>query len=106
MIAGISIKGAKLLCISSSTNKVPDIGAEKAPARPALAPELINIFSSLVSLRINFDTTFPLAAPNCIDGPSLPKDRPPIAASEPPKNFDIIIFFSSILKSPSISPCT
>ena len=96
----------KFLCISSSTNIVPDIGAENAPASPALAPALIRARCSLISLLKNFEIALPLQAPSCIERPSLPSDNPPIAARDPPIYFATMVFFSSILNLPINSPCT
>ena len=80
------IMGEKYLKISSKANTTPAIGALKAAANPALAPPAIKIFRSKRPAPIFFPSPSATQAPNWMEGPSLPRERPPPSAIAPPIN--------------------
>ena len=86
VIVDNNTKGEKYLYISSNANITPANGALNAAARPAAPPLDISIFFSTL-VHFNFLLTpSPTDAPNCIDGPSLPKDSPEPIDKTPPIN--------------------
>ena len=54
---------------------------------PALAPQVIRYLSSVFPRSSRRETPCPVIAPSWIDGPSLPRERPPRIHRKPPRNF-------------------
>ena len=50
-------------CTSSTANKIPATGALNAAASPALAPQVIKNFSTVLFFFSFLETNFPLIAP-------------------------------------------
>ena len=76
----------KSLCSSSRENSTPARGALKAAERPALAPQVSSIRSSVTSRRHRRETPFPAMAPSWMEGPSRPRESPAPMVSSPPTN--------------------
>ena len=84
----------------------PARGALNVAASPAPLPHTKRRFSSVLLFGRYFETPFAAIAPNCTDGPSLPKESPPSAVRVPPRNLAINVFHQHTSKYPLTSPIT
>ena len=73
----------KFLWTSSKANIIPASGALNAADNPAAAPQVNKKRSSVLIRLKNFETAFPIIAPNWILGPSRPNERPPTIHNVP-----------------------
>ena len=94
------------LLISSKVKMNPARGALNVAASPAPLPHTKRRFSSVFEFVNCLDTPFAAIAPNCTDGPSLPKERPPSAVNVPAVNLAIRVFHQQTSKYPFTSPIT
>ena len=81
---GVNVRSEKSRRRTSSTKKMPAMGALKTDARPAAAPQPSKVVPLLASRRRSLATFEPTTAPMVTIGPSGPADPPlPMVKVEP-----------------------
>ena len=96
----------KFLCTSSSANMTPASGALNAADRPADAPQVIRKCSSSRNRFSFLAMPLPAMPPSWMEGPSLPRDKPPTMHRNPPIIFPRITRYQLGRIYPAISAST
>ena len=96
--------GEMCLCTSSRENRMPAMGALKAADRPALAPQVISTFSSVLTRLVSLEKPLAAMAPSWMLGPSRPRDRPQPRDRIPPPSLAASTRHQRWSSSPMISP--
>ena len=82
------------------------MGALKAAERPALAPQVMSSFSSVLTRLVSLENPLAAMAPSWMLGPSRPSERPHPRDRMPPPSLAISTRHQHSSISPMISPST